>query len=359
MERHAQALAILREGTVIPAIPLALDAEGRFSEQWQRLLVRYYLASGAGGIAVAVHTTQFAIRAPEHALFEPVLRVVSDEIGRYEAEASRTVIKVAGVCGPISQALVEAELAKRYAYDAVLLSPSGLSDLQEHALLERTHAVTKVLPVIGFYLQPAAGGRVFSVSYWQALCEIDNIVAIKCASFNRYSTAEVVRAAAMSTRAEEITLYTGNDDNIVIDLLTEYRFTQNGCVYTKRFQGGLLGHWAVFTQKAVRLVACLKDHTAKAQFPSEYLTLAAEITDMNAAVFDAANGFAGCIPGIHEILHRQGLMQGVRCLDSKETLSPGQKEEIDRVCAMYPHLTDDAYVRQHLAAWKEAVGLNA
>ena len=357
MDRHERALRVLHEGTVIPAIPLALDAERRFSEPWQRLLVRYYLAAGAGGIAVAVHTTQFAIRAPEHALFEPVLRVVSDEIRRWEAETGQAVVRISGVCGPEAQAVAEAETARRLGYDAVLLSPSGLSALSEDALLARTRAVAQVLPVIGFYLQPAAGGRLLSAAYWRALCEMENLLAIKCASFNRYSTLDVVRAAACSSRADAITLYTGNDDNIVCDLLTPYRFAQDGRVYTKRFQGGLLGHWAVWTHAAADLLRGIRQGAGDPHIEAATLTVAAEVTDMNAVVFDAAHGFAGCIPGIHEVLRRQGLMQGIWCLDPAEVLSPGQAEELDRVCAMYPHLVDDAFVREHLAAWKAAVGL--
>jgi len=329
--RHEAALDIFARGTFIPAIPLALDAARRFDQAAQRGLVRYYLEAGAGGVAVAVHTTQFAIRDPGVALLEPVLRVTIEEIARFENETGKAIVRVAGACGPVEQAVAEATLAPALNYDAVLLSPGGLQSLSENALLERTRAVAQILPVIGFYLQPSVGGRALSYAYWQKLCEIGNVIGIKCASFNRYSTIDVVRAAALASR--EVALYTGNDDNIVIDLLTPYRF---GGV-EKRFVGGLLGHWSVCTRRAVAIFEELKQ--AK-QITPEHLTLAAQVTDFNAAVFDVRGGFKGCIPGVHEVLRRQGLLEGIWCLDPAETLSPGQAEEIDRVMGMYPHLCD-------------------
>ena len=332
--RHEEALRTFREGAFIPAIPLALDAARRFDEAAQRRLLRYYLEAGAGGVAVAVHTTQFQIRDPGIALLEPVLRVAAEEIAAHEANTGRVVVRVAGACGPAGQAVKEAVLARELGYDAVLLSPGGLAGLSEDALLERTRAVADILPVIDFYLQPSVGGRMLSYDYWQRLCEIENIIGIKCASFNRYSTIDVVRAAAFSPR--QVTLYTGNDDNIVIDLLTPYRF---GTI-EKRFEGGLLGHWSVCTRAAVRLFVVLKRAAQEPQISSEHLRLAAEVTDFNAAVFDVRNGFRGCIPGVHEVLRRQGLLEGIWCLDPDETLSPGQAREIDRVMTMYPHLCD-------------------
>lgn len=345
MDRHIKALEILKAGTVIPATPLALDGCRCFDEKRQRLLTRYYLEAGAGGVATAVHSTQFEIRKPEINLFETVLTTVSDEISAYEAESGRIIVKIAGVCGKSAQAAGEAALAKRLGYDAVLLSPGGLSDLSEEQLLERTRAVAEVMPVIGFYLQPSVGGRAFSYSYWERLCEIPNVVAIKSAPFNRYLTFDVVRACALSSRNEEITLYTGNDDNILVDLLTEYSFTADGKTVKKRFKGGLLGHWCVWTHSVVKLFESISER----RVTPELLTLAAEITDANGVIFDAANGFSGCIPGIHEILRRQGLLKGIWCLNPDEVLSPGQAEEIDRIYKMYPELNDDEFVKEFLS----------
>lgn len=349
MNRHEAALAKLAEGTIIPAHPLALDSNRKMDEKRQRLLTRYYLAAGAGGLAVGVHTTQFDIRKPEISLFEPVLQIAADEADAFEHMTGKTVVKVAGACGSLSQAVQEAETARGYGYDAVLLSPGGLGRLGEDELLARTEAVAGILPVIGFYLQPSVGGRVFSYGYWEKFCEIDNVVAIKSAPFNRYQTLDAVRASALSGRADKIALYTGNDDNIVVDLLTRYRFRENGKTYEKRFVGGLLGHWAVWTKSAVALFEELKRISWDAAISSEWLTRAMEVTDANAAFFDAANGFAGCIAGIHEVLRRQGLLEGIWCLDEKETLSPGQMSEIDRVYRMYSHLQDDAFVSAFLA----------
>lgn len=343
MERNA--LHILKEGTVIPATPLALDENRRFDEKRQRLLTRYYLEAGAGGIATAVHSTQFEIRDPKINLFETVLKTVSEEIDAFEKKTGKTVVKVAGVCGKTEQAEAEAKTAKSLGYDAVLLSPGGLSEYDEAYLTERTKKVAKIMPVIGFYLQPSVGGRVFSYNYWERICEIENVVAIKCAPFSRYLTLDVVRACAFSSHSDDIVLYTGNDDNILADLLTEYRFTkENGEVVTKRFSGGLLGHWCIWTHRVAELFDQIKDRRAT----PELLTLAAEITDANAAVFDAAHNFAGCIPGIHEILRRQGLLKGIWCLNENETLSEGQAAELDRVCRMYPHLLDDEFAREFL-----------
>ena len=338
-KRHEKALEIFAEGTFIPAVPLALDASRRFDEAAQRRLLRYYLEAGAGGIAVAVHTTQFQIRDPGIALLEPVLRVTAEEIGRFEAETGRVIVRIAGASGPMAQAAAEAGLALELGYDAVLLSPGGLQGLTEEELLERTNAVTKVLPVIGFYLQPSVGGRMLSYEYWRRLCEIENVIGVMCASFNRYSTIDVVRAVALSSR--EVALYTGNDDNIVIDLLTPYQFTVGGKTYSKHFVGGLLGHWAVCTRRAAEIFRELKQAV---QISPEHLRLAAEVSDFNSAVFDTRNAFRGCIPGVHEILRRQGLLEGNWCLDPEECLSEGQAAEIDRVMGMYPHLCDEVKI---------------
>ena len=352
MDRHLKALEILKSGTVIPATPLALDENRRFDEYSQRLLMKYYLNCGVGGIATAVHSTQFEIRDPEVNLFEPILKLVSDEIDAFENKTGRVIVKVAGVCGKTEQAVKEATLAKKYGYDAVLLSPGGLNSLSEDELVKRTKAVAEVMPVIGFYLQTAVGGRHFSFEYWQKICEIPNVVAIKAAPFNRYMSLDIARAAALSTRSDEITLYTGNDDNIVIDLLTTYKFDVNGKRYEKGFEGGLLGHWSVWTKRAVELFERCKNEKTNGTISSEMLTLANAVTDSNAVLFDGANAFAGCIPGLHYVLKKQGLMKSLNCINSNEVLSPGQDTEIERIYAMYPNLVDDDFVKENIESWK-------
>jgi dihydrodipicolinate synthase/N-acetylneuraminate lyase len=343
------ALDQLHAGTVIPAIPLVLKADRTFDEAGQRRLVRYYLAAGAGGLAVAVHTTQFQIRDANIGLFEPVLRITADEIRRFEARTGRTVIRIAGACGPEGQAVREAEIAQQHGFDAVLLSPGGLQTDGEDALIARTRAVASKMPVIGFYLQPAVGGRIFSFSYWQKLCDLEGVVAIKAAPFDRYLTLDVLRAAALSERSDQIALYTGNDDHIILDLLSDHTFEENGRQYTTCFAGGLLGQWAVWTSSTVSLFNQLKSERGQRILPSRWLTLASQLTDCNSAIFDTANRFKGCITGIHEILRRQGLIQGIWTLDEHETLSPGQAEALDRIHVQYPHLHDDAFVRKFLA----------
>ena len=355
MDRHTKALEILAKGTVIPATPLALNEDRTINEKGVKLLMNYYLNSGVGGIATAVHTTQFEIRKPEIGLFEPILKIVSEEIDKFEKKNNTVIVKVAGVCGETEQALKEAQLAKKYGYDAVLLSPGGLNDKTEEYMIERTKAVAEIMPVIGFYLQTAVGGRVFSYNYWQQLCAVENVVAIKCASFNRYTTQEVVRAAALSPRADKITLYTGNDDNIVIDLLTRYRFESNGKKVEKSFEGGLLGHWSVWTKKAVEIFNITQTEKYKDNISPELLTLAAEVTDSNSAFFDAANAFSGCIAGLHEILRRQGLMENILCLNPEEGLSEGQIEELNRVQKAYPHLNDDDFIKTNIESWKAEI----
>lgn len=352
MDRHEKALEILKSGTVIPATPLALDENRNFDEYSQRLLMKYYLNCGVGGIATAVHSTQFEIRDPEVQLFEPILKLVSDEIADFENKTGKVIVKVAGVCGKTEQAVKEAELAKKYGYDAVLLSPGGLNDLPENELIERTKAVAAVMPVIGFYLQTAVGGRRFSYNYWQQICEIPNVVAIKAAPFNRYMSLDVARAAALSSRSDEITLYTGNDDNIVIDLLTTYKFDVDGKHYEKGFEGGLLGHWSVWTKRAVELFEKCKQEKGKDSISAEMLSLANAVTDSNAVLFDGANGFAGCIPGLHYVLKKQGLMKTLNCINPNEVLSCGQAEEIERIYDMYPSLVDDDFVKENIENWK-------
>ena len=317
--------------------------------------MQYYLNCNVGGIGTAVHTTQFEIRKPEIGLFEPVLSIVSDEIDKYEKKTGKVIVKVAGVCGETEQAVKEAELAKKYGFDAVLLSPGGLNDKSEEYMIKRTKAAAKIMPVIGFYLQTAVGGRRFSFDYWSQICGIDNVAAIKCASFNRYTTYDVVRAAAFSTRCDDIALYTGNDDNIVIDLLTKYTFDVNGKKVVKGFDGGLLGHWSVWTQKAVELFQKAKAEKEKDCVSAELLSLAASVTDVNSAFFDTANDFAGCIAGLHEVLRRQGLMKNTYCLNPDEKMSDGQSEEIDRVYKSYPELSDDAFIAENIEAWKKNI----
>ena len=329
----------LRSGVVIPAHPLALNSRHKLDERRQRALMRYYLAAGAGGIAVGVHTTQFAIRDPKFGLLEPVLALAAEQ------SRSSDIVKIAGVCGKHKQASAEAELAARLGYDAVLLSLADLKDETDPRLLEHARAIAAVIPVVGFYLQPALGGRLLPYQFWCEFAEIENVVAIKIAPFNRYQTLDVVRALAQSGRAQEVALYTGNDDNILNDLLTRFDFGTQPL----RIAGGLLGHWAVWTKTAVSHLGLAKHHSDSV--PGEMLTLAQQITDANSAIFDPAHNFQGCIPGIHEILRRQGLLEGCWCLDPKEELSPGQSAELDRVCRSYPHLQDDAFVREHLDEW--------
>ena len=353
MDRHNQALAILHQGTVIPAIPLVLDEQRRFSPTLQRRLIRYYLSCGVGGLAVAVHTTQFEIRKPEFSLFEPVLSLAAEEISKYEEETGTTIIRIAGVCGESEQACREAETAKRLGYDAVLLSPGGLAHLSEESLVRRTQDVAAIIPVIGFYLQTACGGRRLSFDYWRATADIPNVVAMKCASFNRYQSIDLVRGVAFSSRRDNIALYTGNDDNIVADLLTPYCFNVGGTNVTLRFVGGLLGHWSVWTKRVVELFAELRQYQDGRDIPARLLSKGVAVTDCNGAFFDVANHFSGCIPGVHEVLRRQGLMPGTWCLNPEEVLSPGQTEEIDRVYAMYPQLCDDGYVQNGLSQWEK------
>ena len=322
--------ARLREGVVIPAHPLALDAHRKLDERRQRALTRYYLAAGAGGIAAGVHTTQFAIR--ERGLYEPVLALAAEE-------ARGDVVRIAGVCGPLRQAVAEAECAARLGYHAALVSFAALPHADTAQLIAHAAAVGAVMPLFGFYLQPAVGGRLLDREFWRRFAALECVAAIKIAPFNRYQTLDVLHGVAESGRAGEIALYTGNDDHIVLDLTGEFRGL--------RFAGGLLGQWAVWTRRAVEMHRAIQADPARA----DWRTLANQLTDANAAIFDAANGFRGCIAGIHEVLRGQGLLQGTWCLDPAEGLSPGQAEEIARVRAAYPHLLDDDFVAQNLDSW--------
>jgi hypothetical protein len=346
----ARVQQVLKTGTVIPAHPLALNAERRLDERRQRALTRYYVAAGAGGLAIGVHTTQFAIRDPRIGLFEPALRLAAEEMDRADLDRAEPIVRIGGVCGEISQALQEARLLSDLKYSAGLLSLAAVKHLDEQALLAHCREVANILPIIGFYLQPAVGGRVLSYKFWRQFAEIENVVAIKIAPFNRYQTLDVVRAVADS--GHDIALYTGNDDNILVDLVTPYVFKVGGYFREGRIVGGLLGHWAVWTKSATALLKeCHAVVATLKEIPRRMLQRNGEVTDCNAAFFDAANHFAGCIPGLHEVLRRQGLLEGIWCLNPRETLSPGQHEEIDRVYRNYPHLNDDYFVRTNLDAW--------
>ena len=356
-----QVRAVLQEGVVIPAHPLALDARRRLDERRQRALSRYYIAAGAGGLAVGVHTTHFEIRDPAVGLLRPVLELAAEEMDRADRPRGRPLVRIAGICGRTPQAAAEARLARDLGYHAGLLSLGALRHQGEADLIAHCRAVARIIPVMGFYLQPAVGGRVLTYAFWRRFLEIENVVAIKIAPFNRYQTLDVLRAAAESGRAD-VALYTGNDDNIVMDLVTPYRLhgpagrgshgvAQRSRV-VRRMVGGLLGHWAVWTRRAVELLdECHRLAARGRAVPPSLLRRAVEITDSNAAVFDAANAFAGCIVGIHEVLRRQGLLAGTWCLDPRQRLKPGQRKEIDRVLAAYPHLTDDAFVAAHRDEW--------
>jgi hypothetical protein len=342
---------VFLEGVVIPAHPLALNSARRLDERRQRALTRYYHAAGAGGVAVGVHTTQFSIREPRHGLFKPVLELAAQTIDACDRHAGRRTLRIAGICGRTDQAVREAHLAGALDYHAGLLSLAALPEASDAELIAHCTAVATELPLFGFYLQPAAGGRVLSRSFWEAFLAIPNVLGVKIAPFDRYRTLDVVRALATSGRAEEIALYTGNDDNILVDLLTEFQVPSRSGLIGLRIVGGLLGHWAFWTRKAVDLLAECRKRCGALEIPAALLSLGAQVTDCNAAVFDASHGFAGCISGIHEVLRRQGLLEGVWCLDEQERLSPGQVEEIDRVCRAYPHLNDDEFVRDHLQEW--------
>lgn len=341
----------LKSGLVIPAHPLALTNERRFDERRQRALTRYYHAAGAGGVAVGVHTTQFEIRDPRHNLLKPVLALAAETVAACDTATQRQTVRIAGICGGTRQAIAEATLARDLGYHAGLLSLAALKTAADEALLEHCRTVAREIPLIGFYLQPAVGGRVLSASFWRQFAAIPNVAAIKIAPFNRYQTLDVIRAVAEIGRENDIALYTGNDDSIVLDLLTEYAVPVGQETKRLRIVGGLLGHWACWTRGAVELLEECQTARRQPMIPAQLLTPAAHVTDCNAAFFDAANGFAGCIAGIHEVLRRQGLLANNLCLNPHETLSPGQAEEIDRVYRAYPHLNDDAFVAEHRDEW--------
>ena len=346
----ADVLNLLKKGTVIPALPLALNSNRKLDVRRQRALLRYYLDAGAGGVAVAVHTTQFAVRNPQIGLYSPLLEISSEEFNRFVARTKKPVIRIAGVIGRTEQALKEATLALQNGFHAILLSVAALKDASNNEIINHCRIIAEVMPVIGFYLQPAVGGRKLDVDFWRKFAQIKNVIAVKIAPFNRYQTLDAIRGVAESGRAENIALYTGNDDNILIDLLSEYNISDGKKTINKRIVGGLLGHWAVWTHTAVKLLKAVHD----GKFDNDIrktLTLANQITDCNAAFFDTANNFAGCIVGLHEVLRRQGLLDGLWTLDPDEVLSPGQAKEIDRVCAAYPELNDDAFIAENIDRW--------
>ena len=339
----------LLSGLVIPAHPLALTPQRRLDERCQRTLTRYYHAAGAGGIAVGVHTTQFEIR--QHGLFQPVLELALETIAASDRASGRQTVCIAGLCGPTPQALAEARFARQAGYHAGLLSLGALRQATEEELLKHCRAIAREIPLVGFYFQPAVGGRVLPLYFWRCLVEIPNVLAIKIAPFNRYQTLDVMRAVAEAGRAGDIAVYTGNDDHILLDLLTRVVISTSSGPVALRIVGGLLGQWAVWTRRAVEMLEEVKRLWMQEAVPAEMLTRAVQLTEANAAIFDAANGYAGCIPGIHEVLRRQGLLEFAGTLNPQERLSPGQAEEIERAMRAYPFLTDDEFVRNGLQDW--------
>ena len=339
-------LETLRRGVAIPAHPLALDATRKIDPVRQRALTRYYLDAGAGGLAVGVHTTQFAIR--DVGLYQPVLELAMRAATEWTDVRQ---VMIAGLSGRTDQARKEAHVARGLGYHAGLLSLAAFQGASEDELIAHATAVAADISLVGFYLQPAVGGIVLPVSFWRRFAAIENVVAVKIAPFNRYRTLDVVRGVAQAGAADRVTLYTGNDDHIVLDLLTPFHVEAGGRLHTLRIKGGLLGHWSVWVKKAVELLDRIHTAVAADDNSADLLALDAQVTDANAAVFDAANNFHGVIAGCHEILRRQGLLAGIWCLDPNEGLGPGQREAIDRVCAAYPHLTDDEFVRTNRERW--------
>jgi dihydrodipicolinate synthase/N-acetylneuraminate lyase len=343
-------LAVLRRGAVIPAHLLALDAERRLDRQRQRARARYYLDAGAGGLAVGVHSTQFAIR--EVGLYEPVLELAMQVAREWTPLGGRRpVFMIAGVAGGTAQALREVRIAQGLGYHAALLSLAAMKGAGEDALIDHCREVAAEMPLIGFYLQPAVGGIDLPVSFWRRFAAIDNVVAIKMAPFNRYRTLDVIRGVVEAGAEGRIALYTGNDDHIVLDLVTPFLVRRGDTDVTVRIRGGLLGHWSVWTRRAVQLLQRVHAASEQDAVDAALLALDSKVTDCNAAFFDVANGFRGCIAGCHEILRRQGLFEGIWCLDPAEGLSRGQAAEIDRVYAAYPDFNDDDFVREHMTRW--------
>jgi len=348
----SDALAVLRRGAVMPAHLLALDAERRLDRRRQRALTRYYLDAGSGGLAVGVHSTQFAIR--QAGLYEPVLELAAQTARDWTPlDGHRPLFMIAGLAGITAQASREAQIARGLGYHAGLLSLAAMKGASEDELIAHCEAVAAEMPLVGFYLQPAVGGIELPMRFWRRFAAIDNVVAIKMAPFNRYRTLDVIRGVVEAEAERRITLYTGNDDHIVLDLVTPFVVRRDGADVTVRIEGGLLGHWSVWTRRAVELLQRIHAARERGRIDDALLALDSQVTDCNAALFDVAHRFRGCIAGCHEVLRRQGLLEGIWCLDPAEGLSPGQAEEIDRVQAAYPDLNDDAFVREHLARWMD------
>jgi dihydrodipicolinate synthase/N-acetylneuraminate lyase len=349
----ADSLAMLHRGAVIPAHLLALDRNRKLDVRRQRALTRYYLDAGAGGVAVGVHSTQFAIRGA--GLYEPVLELAMQTARDWTPLGGRRpLFMIGGLAGRTEQAVREAGIARNLGYHAGLLSLAAMAGASEDALVAHCRAVADVLPLVGFYLQPAVGGIHLPASFWQRFAAIDNVVAIKIAPFNRYRTLDVIRGVVAARAEERVTLYTGNDDHIVLDLLLPFTVIRDGAPITVRIKGGLLGHWSVWTKVAVELLERIHAVVAPNAITPELaqlLALDAQVTDCNSALFDVAHDFHGCIAGCHEVLRRQGLLETIACLDPDEGLSEGQAAELDRIAAEYPHLNDDAFVAEHRGRW--------
>jgi Dihydrodipicolinate synthetase family len=337
---------LIGDGTVLPAHPLALDANRKFDKIHQRALTRYYIDAGSGGLAVGVHTTQFAIR--DAGLYRPVLELAAQTASDW---TTRPLVLVAGLAGPTRQALAEADIARGVGYHAGLLSLAAMKSASEDEIVAHCEAVAHEIPLIGFYLQPAVGGVILSANFWRRFAAIDNVIAIKIAPFNRYRTLDVLRGVFAAGALERITLYTGNDDHILLDLTLPFDLRDNGVTVRTHIRGGLLGHWSVWTQSAIKQFEACRAARNKTAVPADLLALDARVTDCNSAFFDVANNFLGCIAGCHEVLRRQGLMEGIWCLDPQEGLSPGQLKEIDRVCNEHADLCDDDFVAANLQKW--------
>jgi hypothetical protein len=345
-ELNPEVRRLIAQGTVIPAHPLALNADRTLDTPHQRALTRYYIDAGAGGLAVGVHTTQFAVR--DVGLYRPVLELAAETAASW---TRRPLAMVAGLVGPTSQAVAEAQIARGIGYHAGLLSLAALKSASEDEIVAHCAAVAREIPLVGFYLQPAVGGVILSAEFWRRFAEIDNVIAIKIAPFNRYRTLDVLRGVAAANALDRITLYTGNDDHILLDLTLPFDLRDNGVTTRVHIRGGLLGHWSVWTATAIKQFEMCRAARGKEDLPADLLALDARVTDCNSAFFDVANNFHGCIAGCHEILRRQGLMQGIWCLDPEEGLSPGQLTEIDRVCREHADLSDDAFVAANLQKW--------